>query len=167
MRFVVTCILAALAGVSLAYAAPAPKIEFENHAWQVISALQEGKKMCYLHSTPQKSSGTFKKRGTAYTFVTHVSKGNDEVSVAAGYPFKQDAASITIDKAKFALFTRDSVAWAKDQSQDAAIVKAMMKGEAMIVKGTSLKDTTSQDTYSLKGFTGAYKWMIGHCHNAP
>jgi len=55
------------------------------------------------------------------------------------------------------LFTSEGHAWARDTETDKAMVKAMMRGSTMIVKGTSWRGTKTTDTYSLKGFTAAYK----------
>jgi hypothetical protein len=39
----------------------------------------------------------------------------------------------------------------------------MKRGTDMTVRGTSVKNTYSLDTYSLLGFTAAYKAMIDAC----
>ena len=46
---------------------------------------------------------------------------------------------------------------------EGTIVKAMIQGARMIIKGTSSSGTQTTDTYSLKGFTAAYKAINKAC----
>ena len=43
------------------------------------------------------------------------------------------------------------------------MVALMKSGDRMIVDGVSAKGTKTKDTYSLKGFTGAYKAISAKC----
>lgn len=133
--------------------------------WKLYSVTQDGKKICYLASTPIKSKGTFKRRGDAYFLVTQKSASLNEVSASSGYPYKKDTdVHLTIDgKTKFRMFTQDDLSWARDSKQDALIVAAMKKGGVMTARGTSRLRTYSEDTYSLKGITRALKKMQDTC----
>lgn len=136
--------------------------------WSVFQVQKEGEKLCYIATTPKKKAGSYKSRGEPYLLVTHRSKTIDEVSVSAGYPYKQGSVvKFTVDKkTNFDLFTTvevEDVAWAKDSAEDEAIVEAMKKGYELVVKANSQKDSNSTDTYSLRGFTGAYKHMKSSC----
>ena len=44
-----------------------------------------------------------------------------------------------------------------------AVVDAMKKGERLIIEGTSSKGTLTKDTYSLKGFSAAYRAISSKC----
>ena len=80
------------------------------------------------------------------------------MSIAAGYAFKENSpAWIIIGKKKTELFTDAQHAFAYDAKADKDLVKSMIKGATMVVKGMSSRDTKTTDTYSLKGFTAAYK----------
>jgi len=43
------------------------------------------------------------------------------------------------------------------------LVDAMKKGERLIIEGTSSKGTLTKDTYSLKGFSAAYRAISSKC----
>jgi invasion protein IalB len=70
---------------------------------------------------------------------------------------------ITIGDRKFSLFTQGSDGWAKDSETDKAIVKSMIHGSKMFIDGTSSRGTKTMDTFSLKGFTAAYKAASKAC----
>ena len=61
------------------------------------------------------------------------------------------------------LFTRGEHAWTKSEDADQALITAMKRGADMTVRGTSVRNTFSLDTYSLLGFTAAYDAMIEAC----
>ena len=46
---------------------------------------------------------------------------------------------------------------------DKKLVEAMKKGERLIIDGTSTKGTTTKDTYSLRGFSSAYRAISTKC----
>ena len=127
--------------------------------WSSFQFTENGNKACYMASQPKKAEGNYKKRGDVYAIVTHRpgEKLRDEVSILAGYSYKKDSAvKVTIGGATFELFTQGDGAWAKDKPSDKSLVKAMIKGSSMVVKGTSSRGTKTTDTFSLKGFTKAY-----------
>ena len=158
-------LLSLLAFLLDTHAASAQELLGREGDWKSYSITQSGKKICYLASSPTKSSGTFKRRGDAYFLVTMKSKDQNEVSASSGYPYKNNAdVHLTFDrKTKFRLFTQDNLSWARDGKTDAAIVKAMVKSYKMTVRGTSRLNTFSEDTYSLKGFGDALGKMESSC----
>lgn len=132
--------------------------------WRIFTVSESGKKTCYIASMPKKKTGTYSKRDEPYILVT--SRGKvDEVSISPGYTLKKGSeVSLSVDgKEPFKLFTDDLLAWAFDSKQDMEIVKAMKAGGNMVVKATSWKNTTSTDTYSLKGISRAHKEMKQLC----
>ena len=68
-----------------------------------------------------------------------------------------------IDRQRFVLFTDRETAWSRDAKSDTALVKAMMRGRRMRVRGTSARGTVTTDTYSLLGFTKAYRAIGKAC----
>ena len=54
-------------------------------------------------------------------------------------------------------------AWAVSDRVDRELVEGMKRGERMIVTGTSAKGTDTKDTYSLAGFSSAYKAISAKC----
>ena len=62
------------------------------------------------------------------------------------------------------LFTSGDNAWGTgNASTDKKLVDAMKRGQRMIVEGMSSRGTKTEDTYSLAGFTGAYKAISAKC----
>ncbi|MCH6553355.1 MAG: hypothetical protein IH793_04245 [Acidobacteria bacterium] len=70
---------------------------------------------------------------------------------------------VEVDGRKFTLFTHKDGAWAADAKADTALVKAMMKGRRMTIRGTSSRGTKTVDTYSLIGFTRAHQAIGKAC----
>ena len=61
------------------------------------------------------------------------------------------------------MFTHDDTAWARDAASDSAMVKAMIRGNTMVIRGTSNRGTVTTDTYSLSGFTAAHNAINKAC----
>jgi hypothetical protein len=134
--------------------------------WAAYSHGAPSALVCYVYGEPQKQEGNYARRGDTYVQVAHRPKDKvtNEVSVTAGYDYRKDAeVELDIDGTKFALFTADGAAWARDTKTEGAIVKAMMSGRQMVVKGTSARGTLTTDTYSLKGFTAAVHAIDAAC----
>ncbi len=128
--------------------------------WSVFT----NKGTCYIGTAPVKQAGNYTKRGQPYVLVVQRSKAVDEVNVSSGYPYANGKdVHISIDSKKFQLFTKQEVAWAYDEITDTAIIRAMKAGSDLKVKGVSQRGTHSDDTYSLMGFTAAYKYMKTKC----
>ena len=136
--------------------------------WYVFTLLQENANICYLSSVATKSEGNYTKRGDVLFVVTHrpAEKKYGIVNFRTGYKFKKNTdAVITINKKQFFLFTQGSDGWAKDNKTDKAITQAMILGSQMVIAGTSSRGTKTTDTFSLSGFTAAYKAAIRACKN--
>jgi hypothetical protein len=128
-------------------------------------------KVCYVTSMPVKKEGKVTKREQPYAMVTAWGKSATEVSVASGYPYKVDSTiELIVDNtAKYQLYSNKKilkVAWGSNPSEHQKIIERMLKGTQMVVKGTSKSGTSSQDSYSLKGFAKAYKAMKDLCSTA-
>jgi len=127
---------------------------------------QDSANVCFLSSKATKSEGNYSKRGDVLFIVTHrpTKKERGVINLRAGYNFKEGLdAVITIGKHNFSLFTQGSDGWAKDSQADIAIVKAMISGSQMFINGISSRGTKTTDTFSLKGFTAAYKAASKAC----
>jgi hypothetical protein len=146
------------AGASAAAASSGPNpVELGVYKdWTAYSYDSGPKKICYMMSRPKKSEPKLDKRGQPHLMVTHrpAGKALNEVSIAAGYPFKKDSkVTATIDKSKFELFTKEDKAWS--EREDLKLVEAFKKGEQLEVRGTPDKGNATTDTYSLSGFGAA------------
>lgn len=147
--------------------ANAQKVLAENGDWTAYTMSENGRKVCYMFSRPKKEEGNYRRRGEAYAMVTRRqgSPTVEDVSVTSGYPYKDGtAAKLNIDGKVYNFGTlQDEYAWSDDPARDPLIVKGMIKGLKLTVRGTSRKDTYSLDTYSLKGFTATHKAIVKAC----
>ncbi|MDR1693706.1 MAG: invasion associated locus B family protein [Lactobacillaceae bacterium] len=159
--------LSLVVSVSAANASSTPATLGEYDDWIAYSYKDAGGMVCYMASTPKKDEGKYTKRGDIYVVVTHRPKEKSfgVVNFVAGYDYKPGAAVTvkigkkTIDK----IFTDGDKAWAINDQIDKDLVDTMRKGDRMIVSGTSSRGTTTKDTYSLRGFTSAYKAITAKC----
>jgi invasion protein IalB len=134
--------------------------------WQALTFEEAGNIACYIISEPKQAQGNYTTRGKVYAVVTHrpTSKQLNVLTIIAGYPYKEKSeVTIEIGDEKFSLFTDQETAWAADAETDQKLVDAMKNGSGMIVRGVSVRDTETTDTYSLQGFTKAYNAIGEAC----
>ena len=134
--------------------------------WEAFKARENGKLVCYMGAVPTKSQGKYTKRGRTFLLITHrtAEKSKNVISLQAGYTFKKTSeVELVIGKSKFKLFTDGPWAFASNADTDNKLVESMIRGAALIVRGISSRGTQTTDTYSLKGFTAAYKAIGKAC----
>jgi len=134
--------------------------------WSAFKYEENGAVVCFMASEPSKAEGNYTTRGKIHAMVTHrpAEKRTDEVSIQAGYPYKENApVEVEVGTMKVRLFTQGDSAWAVDKDTDKKLVQAMIKGSTMVVQGTSSRGTNTKDTYSLSGFTRAYQAIGEAC----
>ncbi len=135
-------------------------------SWRAYSFKEQGSPVCYIASEPSKDEGNYSQRGEIYLMVTHrpAEKSIDVVNIVAGYDYATNSqVKIVIDDKAFQLFTHKDTAWAPTEQDDKKLVQAMIKGKTMVVQGKSTRGTATKDTYSLIGFTKAYKSINRAC----
>jgi hypothetical protein len=142
------------------FAQSTPKVIGEYRAWSALTYKEGAGNVCYMSSSPEKWTSEPKnvRRGDIYILVTHNQgrRVQDEVSIYTGYSYKKDSeVTLAIDGQDFDLFTDGDSAWARDAETDRKLVQAMVRGNSMVVRGTSSRGTLTVDTYSLSGFTAA------------
>lgn len=161
-------VTATLFGFAVFYPSSGAKAEtLSVHGdWSAFKTAESSGNVCYIGAEPEKAEGDYDKRGDTYMLATQRPgiKELDVVSVRAGYKYREGSeVSVKIGGNTIAMFTADSHAWAKDTETDKALVNAMKRGNKMVIKGTSWRGTLTTDTYSLKGFTAAYKASRAAC----
>ncbi len=136
-------------------------------AWQAFTLAEESGKVCYMYSRPTKEEGDYSRRSPPHAMVTRRQENRtvEEVSVTSGYPYRTQAAvELRIDDKTYPFTViQDEHAWADDEQTDSKLVKSMIRGLKMTVRGTSKKGTFSLDSYSLKGFTKAHRAIVNAC----
>ena len=139
---------------------------FKN--WCAGEHIENNEKACLVVARPQRSQGNYTKRGTTTITIYHLLTQDSQgvFYTTAGYIYKNASfVTINIDKKnefELRLIENDS-AWTDDDSIDQDIIKAMKKGNTMKVIGYSKRGTKTTDTYSLMGFTAAYKYISQIC----
>ena len=152
---------------SAAKAADAPQVLGTFGDWTAYY-YQEGKNpVCYMVASPRKEEGKYGRRGDVYAFVTHRPSENafGMVNFVAGYNYKPNSnvivkiGSVTVKNT----FVDGDKAWSMSSKTDEELVAAMKKYDKMIVHGTSSKGNDTKDTYSLSGFSKAYRVISAKC----
>ncbi|MCA8867303.1 MAG: hypothetical protein KDA67_01475 [Rhodobacteraceae bacterium] len=127
---------------------------------------------CWIVSAPKSVVNTKNgkvvavNRGDTLLFVSFRPKSNvkGEVSFTGGYPFKEGTTvNLTIGAASFELFVDGEWAWPASEGEDVKILTAMKRGASAVVTGLSSRDTTTEDTFSLLGFTAALEEAERRC----
>jgi Invasion associated locus B (IalB) protein len=143
---------------------PKPLGTFKD--WQAYSWIENGKKICYMLSRPNKSTPKGVNRDDIYLMVTYrpSSSSKEEVSHITGYSYRdKSTVDVLIGNRKFVLATNNDVAWVPEGESDAKLISAMRSGSKLVVKGTSSRGTLTTDSYSLQGFTAAHKQIRKSC----
>lgn len=167
MRLRVLPLVLSVVGMAGAAAAQDVTVIGTHGKWTAYTYTENKQPVCYIAAKPDKSEGNYKSRDDVLMLVTHrpAEKAFDVVSMVAGYQYRPDTdALMTVGSQKFDLFTVGTDrAWARDAKIDRAITQAMIKGNTAVVRGTSSRGTNTTDTFSLNGFTAAYKAISDTC----
>jgi hypothetical protein len=137
-------------------------ISIEKGKWSFV----KDEDWCYIGSSPLKSDlPETKKRGENYILVYKII-GSEEniIQIEAGYKYNLDKKiNVKIDNANYEFYsTEDSseTAWTND---DKKVIYAMKKGLELTLTGESARGTTTNDVYTLKGFTRAVNQLNQDC----
>ncbi len=138
--------------------------------WSVF--VEESPRACWSVSSPKETVNTRGgqpvqvNRGDILLFVTYRPDDdvNGEISFTGGYPFAADSTvSVEIGNQTFQLFTSGDWAWPANPEDDDRLMQAMRGGAEAVVTGVSSRGTTTQDTFSLFGFTAASEEAERRC----
>ena len=131
--------------------------------WEAHTRVDNGTKVCYAASVPQKSAGDYTKRGDIFLLVSHrpADKMLGFVSLEAGYTYNpKGKITAKIGSNSFSMFPDGGLAFAY---KDKPLVDGMIRGADLVIQGTSSRGTLTTDTFSLSGFTAAYKAASKAC----
>ena len=137
-------------------------ISIEKGKWSFV----KDEDWCYIGSYPLRSDlPETKKRGENYILVYKII-GSEEniIQIEAGYKYNLDKKiNVKIDNANYSFYsTEDSneTAWTNDDNK---VIFAMKKGLELTLTGESARGTTTNDVYTLKGFTNAVNQLNQDC----
>jgi invasion protein IalB len=131
---------------------------------------------CYIVSPPTASVARRNnqvvqvERGDIRLFITFRPEDNvsGEVSFTSGYPFRDGSTvRLQVGNETFTLGTgsgeADRWAWPASAQEDARLIAAFRRGSDARVTGVSSRGTTTEDTFSLMGFTAALNDAEARC----
>ncbi len=153
----------AIASLAAAVAFAAPESMGREKAWEAVKDTE--KNLCYMISFPLSSEGNYTVRDPAYLTVSIRPNDNvvGEISLYAGYPYGDKPVEISIDGKTHTLVVRGEWAWAKDTQSNDALLKEMIAGNRLVVKGYSKRGTLTTDTFSLSGVTNSWNKAKAAC----
>ncbi len=135
--------------------------------WRAHHFIEEGKRVCAMWTQPEKAEGKYTRRGEIFALVSHrpAEERFGIVSFEMGYPFASGKAlAVSVDGGRpIRLPTSGSLAWHDSREINRRLVKEMQEGLEMVATGRSQRGTKTVDTYSLRGFTKAYKAISDAC----
>ena len=138
------------------------------HDWRAHHFTEGGKRVCTMWTQPKKAEGKYTRRGEIFALVNHrpAERRIGIVSFEMGYPFAsgRDLAVSVDGGPTIRVPTSGSLAWHESKEVNRALVKAMQGGLEMVAKGRSARGTDTVDTYSLRGFTAAFKAISKACN---
>ena len=137
------------------------------HDWRAHYFTEDGNRVCTMWTQPKKAQGDYTRRGEIFALVNHrpAEKRIGIVSFEIGYSFasgKKLAVSVDGGTA-IQVPTSGGHAWDDSTEVNRRLVKAMQSGLEMVATGRSQRGTKTVDTYSLRGFTAAYKAISKAC----
>tara|TARA_B100000575_G_C23136594_1_gene660424 strand:- start:3571 stop:4041 length:471 start_codon:yes stop_codon:yes gene_type:complete len=137
-------------------------LSLEKGKWSFVKTDE----YCYIGSLATETDlAPDKVRGDYYILV-YKNIGNPEtvVQLEAGYDFKIGTdINVKIDKGNYVFYTTEDLPTAAWTKNDSKVIFAMKKGLELIVTGQSSRGTTTNDTYTLNGFTSSYNKLADEC----
>ena len=136
------------------------------YSWAVYEyeASPEDRK-CYIAATPSKSETSYTGIRNPYLSITRYEKSRlEEIGVHAGYEYKMnnDVHLLAGGKHKY-LFSKEDMAWAKNDYDDKDIIFMMLENEYVKVRSDSSTGHFAVDEYEMRGVARAYARMKELC----
>lgn len=172
--------LAVAFGASLASAQDEEAPVARKTDWSVFVS-EEPEKICWIVSAPKETVNmrdgriVAVRRGEILLFVSFRPSDDvaGEVSFTGGYPFAEGSTvSMQVSDATYELYVENrpdqdggstGYAWAADPGEDRKIITSMKRGAEAVLTARSTRGTTTEDTFSLFGFTAAMEEAERRC----
>lgn len=125
--------------------------------WAAFTS-EDGSRLCYIISQPQRREPQNLNRDPGYLFVTFRPSENvaNEVAVRMGFPTQADQVTTgSVDGTNFTFITRGENVFLQDPGQEGALVDAFRRGRSFTLNVRSGRGNDTRDIYSLSGFTAA------------
>jgi hypothetical protein len=136
--------------------------------WGVYLASASGRKICFASTQPASSETdpADRLRSPIFMFISSrpADKIRNEISIIMGYPFQpKSEAILEVGSVSFALATRLDGAWIKNPAEESSLIDAMRASQNVVLKGKSVKGTSSTDVFALKGLGEALARLAEGC----
>jgi invasion protein IalB len=130
--------------------------------WTAATYQEGGSTVCYAFVRAKTSVPAVAGRGQVVLSVTQRASGRDAVAIDAGFSFAANATvGVQVDQSGLdSFYTAQRNAFARDGK---AAVAAFQRGTLATARSPGPKDTQVTDTFSLSGFSDAYKAIGKEC----
>ena len=133
--------------------------KFED--WVAATHQESGATVCYAFTRAQSSAPAVPGRGPVIVTITQRPALRDKVAIEAGFAYADKAAvMVQVDATALEFYTDKRNAFARDGK---AVEAAFAKGAKAVAKSPGPKSVAVVDTFSLKGFSDAYKAINKAC----
>jgi hypothetical protein len=163
MRALILPLALLAAPVQAQQAAPTAIGTFQD--WQAATFTEGGNKVCYAFTRAGRSQPNVPNRGEVVLTVTHRQGSRDQVAVRAGYTYPAGAepagtVEASAGNVSLAFFTAGDAAFARDRAE---AIQGFQRGRAFRLQGPGPRGGTVTDTFSLMGFSAAYRAISDAC----
>ena len=129
--------------------------------WRAATYGTGAAKTCYAFTKPQISKPNWKTRGLVMLTVTERQGSRDEISLTPGYIYPKAAViSMRIGKTSIQFSVQGNVAFTSSTS---AALAGFAAQDVAVAKSTGPRHKPVEDTFSLTGYSAAYKAIAQAC----
>ncbi len=129
--------------------------------WTAATNVEAGRNVCYAFTRTQSSSPVLPGRSAVVLTVAQRPGGRDAVAISAGMIYAANAdVKVQVEQTSLDFYTAQSSAFARDGR---AAVAAFQKAAKLVARSPAPKGATVSDTFSLRGFKGAYVAISKAC----
>ncbi|MFT6072753.1 MAG: hypothetical protein ACJARD_000848 [Alphaproteobacteria bacterium] len=143
--------------------------------WEAFSMITAQETVCWISSAPINAYKVKRKvneidavQSALMLSIRLEKKERDELAYHSHHSLESDEKlMLKIDRmVQFALIPQDQWAWLQSSIDESRFVLASQKGYKLRISGKTIHDKKFTETYSLLGFTDAYKTAFEACNEA-
>jgi hypothetical protein len=138
--------------------------------WEAFAMITPNETVCWLSSAnlEAKKENKTKTPSTLMLSIRLENKDRDEFSYHSHYNLApEEKLNMTLDRVVgFKLVSQGHWAWLQSSIDESRFVLAAQKGTNLVLSGKTTHDKKIYETYSLSGFTAAYKAAFEACNKA-
>ncbi len=140
-----------------------PSLKQTIGRWNILTGDLDGRKICYAVARPFAKVGNHKDARDAYLMVIYWNRQKQGINISMGFNFKTSSQiGISIDGKQFSS-NPSGDRTIPSVGVDSEIVKTMLYGKKLLVKGDSRIFTYAVDAYNIEEFQKVYAKLIELC----